>query len=168
MVGPSPEAGPGRARHFMLMTATPHRGKEADFQLLMEMLADGRFEGRFREGVHGAEIADMMRRLTNEELKTFDGRQQFPEPRAHTVNYELSADEADLYEEVIDYVRDEMNRAERLVEGDQRRHDVGFALRILQRRLACRHLRRVDQRIRLRAPDRRSPRPPRPHPRDER
>jgi superfamily II DNA or RNA helicase len=29
----------GRARHFLLMTATPHSGKEADFQLFMAELA---------------------------------------------------------------------------------------------------------------------------------
>lgn len=42
----------GRCRHFLLMTATPHNGKEADFQLFMALLDGDRFEGRFREGVH--------------------------------------------------------------------------------------------------------------------
>jgi hypothetical protein len=78
----------------------------------------------------------MLRRLTKEELKTFDGRPLFPERRAYTVNYRLSPEEALLYEAVTDYVRNEMNRAERLAEGDQRRQNVGFALQILQRRLA--------------------------------
>ena len=118
------------------MTATPHNGKEADFQLFMALLDGDRFEGRFREGVHTADVSDMMRRLTKEELKTFDGRPLFPERRAYTVNYQLSADEAALYDAVTEYVREEMNRAERLAEGDQRRQNVGFALQILQRRLA--------------------------------
>ena len=125
-----------RARHFLLMTATPHSGKEADFQLFMALLDGDRFEGRFREGVHTADVSDMLRRLTKEELKTFDGRPLFPERRAYTVNYRLSADEAALYDAVTEYVREEMNRAERLAEGDQRRQNVGFALQILQRRLA--------------------------------
>src|SRR5581483_5640549 len=49
-----------------------------------------------------------------------------------------SDEEAYLYEEVTNYVRDEMNRAERLkAEGEGRRGAVvGFALTILQRRLA--------------------------------
>jgi hypothetical protein len=125
-----------RARHFLLMTATPHSGKEADFQLFMALLDGDRFEGRFREGVHTADVSDMLRCLTKEELKTFDGRPLFPERRAYTVNYRLSADEAALYDAVTEYVREEMNRAERLAEGDQRRQNVGFALQILQRRLA--------------------------------
>ena len=38
-------------RHFLLMTATPHNGKEEDFQLFMALLDGDRFEGRFRDGV---------------------------------------------------------------------------------------------------------------------
>ena len=72
----------GRARNFLLMSATPHNGKEADFQLFMGLLDADRFEGRFREGVHKADVSDMMRRLTKEELYHFDGTPLFPERRA--------------------------------------------------------------------------------------
>ena len=128
----------GIARHFVLMTATPHNGKEEDFQLFMALLDGDRFEGRFRDGVHQADVSDLMRRLTKEELLRFDGRPLFPERRADTVQYELSDAEAALYDEVTTYVREEMNRAERFAaEGDdKRRQNVGFALQILQRRLA--------------------------------
>ena len=126
------------ARHFVLMTATPHNGKEEDFQLFMALLDGDRFEGRFRDGVHQADVSDLMRRLTKEELLRFDGRPLFPERRADTVSYELSDAEAALYTEVTTYVREEMNRAERFAaEGDdKRRQNIGFALQILQRRLA--------------------------------
>ena len=70
------------ARHFMLMTATPHNGKEEDFQLFMALLDGDRFEGRFRDGVHQADVSDLMRRLTKEELLRFDGRPLFPEARS--------------------------------------------------------------------------------------
>src|ERR1700726_1076596 len=39
-------------RHFLLMTATPHNGKEEDFQLFLALLDADRFEGRDRDGVH--------------------------------------------------------------------------------------------------------------------
>ena len=42
----------GITRHYLLMTATPHNGKEEDFQLFMALLDGDRFEGRFRDGVH--------------------------------------------------------------------------------------------------------------------
>src|SRR5664280_2803534 len=82
-------------RHLLLMTATPHAGKEEDFQL-------------------------------------------FPERVANTLMYDLSPPEAELYEAVTDYVREQMNRAEQLKhEGEGRRgNTVGFALTVLQRRLA--------------------------------
>ncbi|MBB4642747.1 protein NO VEIN domain-containing protein [Rhizorhapis suberifaciens] len=124
-------------RHLLLMSATPHNGKEEDFQLFMALLDGDRFEGRFRDGVHYADTADMMRRLTKEELLRFDGRPLFPERRAYTVKYQLSELEAALYTAVSEYVRTEMNRVQRFAEGDgKKRNNVGFALQILQRRLA--------------------------------
>ena len=124
-----------RTRNLLLMSATPHNGKEADFQLFMGLLDGDRFEGRFREGVHKADVSDMMRRLTKEELYRFDGTPLFPERRAYTASYALSPAEADLYQAVTAYVRDEMNRADRSGDG-RRQNTVGFALQILQRRLA--------------------------------
>ena len=124
-------------RHLLLMSATPHNGKEEDFQLFMALLDGDRFEGRFRDGVHYADSADMMRRLTKEELLKFDGRPLFPERRAYTVKYDLSPEEAALYSAVTEYVRTEMNRVQRFAEQDgKKRNNVGFALQILQRRLA--------------------------------
>jgi len=122
-------------RHFLLMTATPHNGKEEDFQLFMALLDGDRFEGRFRDGVHAFDVSDLMRRMLKEDLLKFDGTPLFPERIAHTVPYKLSDAEAQLYKEVTAYVREEFNRAEAL-QNDRRAGTVGFALTILQRRLA--------------------------------
>ncbi|MDE1878101.1 MAG: DUF3883 domain-containing protein [Thaumarchaeota archaeon] len=121
-------------RNFLLLTATPHNGKEEDFQAFMSLLDADRFEGRYREDVHRTDASDLMRRLEKEQMFKFDGTRLFPERFAHTVQYFLSPDEQNLYNIVTDYVRNEMNRADRLEEG--RRNVVGFALTILQRRLA--------------------------------
>jgi superfamily II DNA or RNA helicase len=125
-------------RHLLLMTATPHAGKEEDFQLFLALLDADRFEGRYRDGVHSIDAGDMMRRMVKEELLTFEGKPLFPERRAYTVPYRLSESEQQLYELVTQYVREEMNRADRLKdEGEGRRgNTVGFALTVLQRRLA--------------------------------
>jgi SNF2 family DNA or RNA helicase len=122
-------------RHFLLMSATPHNGKEADFQLFMALLDGDRFEGRYRDGVHSADVSDLMRRMVKESLRKFDGTPLFPERIAYTLPYRLSDGEAVLYRAVTDYVRDEFNRADAL-ENDKRAGTVGFALTILQRRLA--------------------------------
>ena len=122
-------------RHFLLMTATPHNGKEEDFQLFMALIDGDRFEGRFRDGVHSADVSDLMRRMVKENLLKFDGTPLFPPRIAYTVPYKLSAAEAQLYKKVTEYVRVEFNRAEEL-QNDKRAGTVGFALTILQRRLA--------------------------------
>ena len=121
-------------RHFLLLTATPHNGKEEDFQLFMALLDGDRFEGRFRDGVHRVDTSDLMRRMVKEQLLKFDGTPLFPERYAYTVNYKLSELEVSLYHDVTNYVREEMNRAD-LLKGE-RGNRVGFALTILQRRLA--------------------------------
>lgn len=122
-------------RHFLLMTATPHNGKEEDFQLFMRLIDGDRFEGKFRDGVHYSDNSDLMRRLLKEQLLKFDGTPLFPERRAYTVNYSLSQGEASLYTRVTEYVRQEFNRADAL-ENDGRKGTIGFALTVLQRRLA--------------------------------
>jgi superfamily II DNA or RNA helicase len=121
-------------RHFLLMTATPHNGKEEDFQLFMSLLDSDRFYGKFRDGAHKVDVSDLMRRTVKEEMLRFDGTKLFPDRRAITANYKLSALEAELYAAVTDYVKVEMNRADKL--DGQRKGTVGFALTALQRRLA--------------------------------
>ena len=122
-------------RHFLLMTATPHNGKEEDFQLFMALLDSDRFEGRFRGGAKPTDTSDLMRRLVKEDLLKFDGKPLFPERKAYTVSYRLSDLEQQLYHKVTEYVREEFNRADAL-ENNGRKGTVGFALTILQRRLA--------------------------------
>ena len=122
------------ARHLLLMTATPHSGKEDDFQLFLTLLDRDRFEGKYQVKVHSADTSGVMRRMVKEDLLTFDGKPLFPERIAETVPYELTELEQDLYEQVTTYVREGMNRAAKL--DGKRRNTVGFALTVLQRRLA--------------------------------
>jgi SNF2 family DNA or RNA helicase len=121
-------------RHLLLMTATPHNGKDADFQLFLSLLDSDRFYGKFRDGVHKVDASDLMRRMVKEEMVKFDGTPLFPERRAYTANYKLSDIEAALYEAVTQYVKTEMGKADQLP--GSRKGSVGFALTALQRRLA--------------------------------
>ena len=126
-----------RTRHLLLMTATPHNGKNEDFLAFMTLIDPARFGGRLRDdGL--PEVDDVMRRRVKENLTDFDGRRIFPQRYAHSLNFELSEPEDALYQAVTGYVREGMNRALRMAEeGDRRRGlMVGFALASLQRRLA--------------------------------
>ncbi|GAA4286602.1 helicase-related protein [Georgenia daeguensis] len=121
----------GITRHLLLMTATPHSGKEEDFQVFLTLLDKDRFEGKNKKT---ADTTGIMRRMVKEDLLTFEGKRLFPERIAETVPYELTALEYDLYEMVTSYVREGMNRAEKL--NGKAKNTVGFALTVLQRRLA--------------------------------
>ncbi len=121
-------------RHLLLMSATPHAGSDENFQAFLALLDPDRFEGQFREGAHSVDTSGLMRRMVKEDLLTFDGKSLFPERRADTLPFQLSPGESELYEAVTQYVREEMNRADSLI--DNRRRTVGFALTVLQRRLA--------------------------------
>ena len=127
----------GANRNVLLMTATPHSGKEEQFQLFLALLDADRFEGIAREGTRKVDVSDLMRRLVKEELLRFDGTRLFPERRSYTVQYPLSVPEQQLYLDVTEYVRNQMNMADALKEKDKRKATaVGFALTTLQRRLA--------------------------------
>lgn len=121
-------------RNFLLLTATPHNGKEADFELFLSLIDSDRYGVNHGHSHQVVDVSDVMRRLVKEELLKFDGTPLFPERRAYTVNYSLSPMEAKLYQEVTEYVQEEFNRADQL--NKERKNTVGFALTILQRRLA--------------------------------
>ena len=150
----------GLTRHFLLMTATPHNGKEEDFQLFLALLDGDRFEGRFRDGVHAADVSDLMRRMVKERLLKFDGKPLFPERIAYTVPYRLSEAEARLYTAVTDYVREEFNRAEALANAKRAGTVGGRALvgspipraSALRRTSSRRPAGPVDRRLLLRTP----------------
>jgi superfamily II DNA or RNA helicase len=143
------------ARHLLLMTATPHNGKEEDFQQFLTLLDRDGFEGKHRKGQPAASIDSVGSRTIKEEMLTFEGTPLFPARIAETMPYDLSPLESKLYEAVTEYVREEMNRADRL--DGKRKNTVGFALTVLQRRLASspeaiyrsleRRIKRLEQRL---------------------
>jgi SNF2 family DNA or RNA helicase len=124
----------GICRNFLLLTATPHSGKDENFQLFLSLLDEDRFIGFRAKKYQPDDLDGIMHRLLKEDLLKFDGRPLFPERKAYTVSYRLSSKEADLYEQVTAYVRGEFTKADSLT--DKRKNTIGFALTILQRRLA--------------------------------
>lgn len=126
------------AENLLLMTATPHAGKEEDFQLFMSLLDPDRFAGRYTASRHRqTDTAGLMRRMVKEDMRTFGGEPLFPPRHAQSVAYELSEEEAALYGNVTAYVRTGFNAIDRIRSiGNGRGNAIGFALTMLQRRLA--------------------------------
>lgn len=124
-------------RNLLLLTGTPHNGKNEDFNLFLALLDPDRFEGRLRDQ-KAPDVSDIMRRLVKENLLTFEGKHLFPRRVAKTIKYDLSPEEMNLYNAVTSYVQNGMARAKLLESGPEKRRGmaVGFALAALQRRLA--------------------------------
>ncbi|MCY3924838.1 MAG: helicase-related protein [bacterium] len=128
-----------RTRHLLLLTATPHNGKNEDFLAFLSLVHPDRFAGRLR-GRPMPDVSDVMRRLVKENLRTFEGKRLFPKRFAHSAKFELSEPETELYGAVTNYVRTGMAKAADMADSDaaDRRRGIiiGFALAGLQRRLA--------------------------------
>ena len=104
-------------RHFLLMTATPHNGKEEDFQLFMALLDRDRFEGRFRDGVHQSDVSDLMRRMIKENLMKFDGTPLFHERILNSLDDYILA--------IVEFTHDGSHRVHYLRRPFQREPDFG-------------------------------------------
>jgi superfamily II DNA or RNA helicase len=91
-----------RSRHVLLLTATPHRGKESFFRELMHLL-DPAVYPVDSEHPCVPSSTHFLRRM-KEDLKDTQGKPLFPERLSETVSTALRVDEAALYRDVMDYV----------------------------------------------------------------
>lgn len=123
------------AVNYLLLTATPHNGKDEEFQQWLRLLDSDRFEKAAGGGKKQSrpEISDIMRRKVKEKLYKFDGKPLFSPRESHTLSFTLSLPERDLYDSVTDYVSTQFNKAAQLT--GQKKAIVGFVLTLLQRRL---------------------------------
>lgn len=96
-----------RCHHLLLLTATPHRGKEHYFRALMNLLDPTLYPWNPKSSDHESILRpstlSFLRRM-KEELKDFDGKPLFPPRFAETVSIDLSLPEHTAYTSVMDYV----------------------------------------------------------------
>ncbi len=120
-------------RHFLFLTATPHKGNPENYRLLLELLEPGFFatSQMVQESIEKMENPLFIRRL-KEDLKDFEGKPLFTNRYAKTVKFRLSDKEKLLYNKVSEYVLSQYNKAIQSL----KKRNVVFALLILQRRLA--------------------------------
>ncbi|MFI6059636.1 helicase-related protein [Streptomyces sp. NPDC051286] len=96
-----------RTHHLLLLTATPHRGKEHYFRGLLSLLDPTLYPWDPRQTEYDTALRpstlSFLRRM-KEELKDFDGERLFPPRYAETVSIDLSGPEFTAYTAVMDYV----------------------------------------------------------------
>lgn len=127
--------------HFLLMTATPHKGDKNQFQLFLRLLDKDVY----------ADVASLDEALAKRSAPFYLRRVKealvsFPDPDTGTVKslftrrivqtcaFEIEADEWDFYNELTKYVEDQSIRA--AADNSARARAVGFTMAMLQRRFA--------------------------------
>jgi len=118
-----------KSQHFLMLTATPHKGDRENYRHLMSLIDEDLFANVSGRGQLN-ELAEpyVIRRL-KESMVQFDGTPLFPKRLTSTVTFELSPVELELYEAVTEYVKKHFDRAK-----TEKNRAVTFAMMILQRR----------------------------------
>jgi superfamily II DNA or RNA helicase len=126
------EAVSAQADRLILMTATPHRGKDADFWALMRLLDPHVFGDRAPKRVQVPRR--LWRRVSKESMRDMKGDKLFKKRHAHTRSNDLSPLEQQLYDKVTEFVSEKLREIRS--QESTRRNAAGFALTTMQRRLA--------------------------------
>ncbi len=119
-------------RHLLLLTATPHMGKDYPYYYLWRLLEPDLLSTHeaFQHYPPEARVRHFLRR-TKEEMVYYDGSRIYPERECRTSGYDLTPAEKRLYDETTDYIRYYYNRARIL-----NRSAARLAMTVFQRRLA--------------------------------
>ncbi len=126
---------PWAAQHVLLLTATPHQGKDYPYYALWRLLEPEMLPTleAFTQYPPEHRARHFIRR-TKEEMVYLTGRPLYPQRISDTLGYELTQGEISeqtLYEETTDYMRHIYNQAKLL-----NRSAARLAMSVLQRRMA--------------------------------
>lgn len=135
------EALSDRTDHFLLMTATPHRGDKQQFQLFLRLLDKDVYAdvSSINKALERREAPFYLRRV-KEALVSFPDpetgviKSLFTKRIVTTIGFQIQDEEWDFYNELTKYVEDQSIRA--ATENTARARAVGFIMAMLQRRFA--------------------------------
>ncbi|MFH9962521.1 helicase-related protein [Streptomyces mirabilis] len=133
-----------KAHRLILLTATPHSGKDASLWSLLRLLDMDAAGDRCPKRVQVPRHA--YRKVPKEGMRDMAGNKLFKPRHPKTVPYTLAegTDEKRLYDAVTDFVQTRLTE----IKGDGSKSAAGFALTTMQRRLAssARAIRRTLER----------------------
>ncbi len=120
------------APNLLLLTATPHMGRDYPYYCLWRLLAPQALASfdAFPDFAESRKERHFIRR-TKEEMVRFDGRPLYPQRQCDTLSYRLTPAEQALYDATTTYLDEGYNRAAPL-----NRSAARLALGVFQRRLA--------------------------------
>ncbi len=119
------------AHHLVLLTATPHMGREYPYYALWRLLEPELFGSIDAfNSFSPASRAKYFIRRSKEEMVRYDGTRIYPDRISDSLGCRLSAGERELYDRTTDYIKNYYNRAKIL-----NRSAARLAMSVFQRRL---------------------------------
>ena len=127
--------------HYLLMTATPHKGDPKNFSLFLKLL-DRDVYGDVKSLEKAMEVreAPFYLRRVKEALVTFpdpdtgEAKSLFTRRNVHTASFQIDDDELDFYDRLTQYVEDQSIKAAQ--DDTARGRALAFTMAMLQRRFA--------------------------------
>lgn len=122
--------------HLLLLTATPHRGRQDSFKKLCQLLDPDIFgtaelsKDRVKQEENNGLNKFFIRRL-KEDMLDWEQKPLYKQRFTRTVSYELTTEEKHLYDSVTSYLTKQKTRAT-----NTRNVQVALTLSVMQRRLA--------------------------------
>ncbi|MDR2172570.1 MAG: DUF3883 domain-containing protein, partial [Planctomycetaceae bacterium] len=130
-----------RTDHYLLMTATPHKGDPEAFCLFLELLdRDVYANVKSLEEAMQKQSAPFYLRRTKEALVTFPNpetgkpKRLFTRRNVKTVEFKINEAETELYDVLTEYVENQSVKA--IQESSPASRTIGFTMAMLQRRFA--------------------------------
>ncbi|GAB4282975.1 MAG: helicase-related protein [Oscillatoriaceae cyanobacterium] len=127
--------------HYLLMTATPHKGDRDNFCHFLELLdSDVYGDVKSLEEAMKRNIAPFYLRRTKEAMVTFPEpetgqvKKIFTTRKVETISFQINQDELSFYDDLTDYVNDQSIKASH--DDSARGRALGFTMAMLQRRFA--------------------------------
>ena len=132
---------PERTDHFLLMTATPHKGDPDNFALFLRLLdRDIYADVKSLERAMEERSAPFYLRRVKEALVTFpdpetgEAKTLFTRRNVRTLPFQIDDEELDFYDALTRYVEDQSIKA--ALDDSARGRALGFTMAMLQRRFA--------------------------------
>ena len=119
-----------QSHRLILMTATPHSGRDSSLWALLRLLDIDAVGDRCPS--HLEVPRHLFRRMPKERMLDMRGRPLFKPRHPQTVSYDLEGLEWDLYVAVTEFISTKLAE----IKGSGKRTTAGFALTTMQRRLA--------------------------------
>jgi superfamily II DNA or RNA helicase len=130
--------------HFLLLTATPHKGDPENFSLFLQLLDNDAYADvrSIREAMNRRRAPFYLRR-TKEAMVYFPDKKEdgswsaqkiFTKRIPHTAGFQIDGPEFELYKDITRFVKYQSNKA--ALQGDNpRARAIGFLMSLYQRRL---------------------------------